>query len=290
MDAKNLSISDEPDLKILLQLVHELQERTERMERELRELKEARAVAAEAANIASPEPAGAEKHENEQHAAKGQTGQTHPDESPAMDLLLRELGHINDLSLVHGFAKANRDKQLYLDRLRQFCQEAETYIETLNDAIQRLDWDSFFAEVQVLKKIFDDLGNQFLTDWAADLEHTFKEGKVGKCRKQTRPFCDNLRSFRARLLETSLMDGVDEDEQTGGNDLREKLDALIVACLECDTDGIDAIIVELRAMDFGEERNRLLTEICALAESFDYGDVIVKCELLLKILLEESGS
>jgi HPt (histidine-containing phosphotransfer) domain-containing protein len=291
MEAENLKIiykADKAGKQGLLRTIRELQRKTGRLEKELQELKESLAVClaavgfaakdATAVDVAAAGSGGLEEEEKGAAAAAVQA-QTPSDKLPAMDSLLKELGCIDDLSLSRGLARANRDKKVYVNLLRQFCQNADKDVKILTSAAQRSDWDGYLMQAQTLKGIFENVGNQFLADWAADLEQAAGKGDVKKCRRQTRPFCDNLRSFRTRLLEAALMDKPED-----ADNLHKKLEALATACLECDAAGVDVITGELKAATLSEEGSRLLKEICDLAGSFDYDDIIVKCGLLRETL------
>lgn len=60
--------------------------------------------------------------------------------------------------------------------------------------------------------------------------------------------------------------------------IKEKLEALMEACVTGNCDKGDAITAELIRMSLNEEIDRVLTEIHTLAESLDYEEVIKKIE------------
>ena len=195
METQNLEIAGKADKENLSRTIRKLQEKAERLERELKELKESLAGCIAAVNAAAADAAtapaetvesvGLEAKEKEAAAAADQA----PSEAPsATDSLLKELSCIDDLSLARGLSRVNRDKKVYVNLLRQFCQDVDKDIKILASAAQRRDLDGYFMQAQALNSVFENIGNQFLTDWAADLEQAASEGDVKKCRKQTRPF------------------------------------------------------------------------------------------------------
>jgi HPt (histidine-containing phosphotransfer) domain-containing protein len=207
-----------------------------------------------------------------------------PNSSSEAEDLLKELARVEDLSVTRGLARLGHDRDAYIDLLRRFCESLEDETDVLRALAFTENWRGYSVRVRSLKRLFENLGNRFLSDWARDLEEAANRGDVGNLAKQTRSFCDDMSGFQAKLLQTSLMDEMEAEIALSPEELRQKLETLAEACLECDSAGIDVLLDELNAAALDGENRSLLEEIRRLAESFDYEDVIVRCGLLLEAL------
>lgn len=295
MDGVSGEVLTAADREALYAAIRELREENEKQTKELQEIRAL--LKQHLAETATRDGWESQKKENEDSESTPKPGgrkgmlQAFPTDPSSMDALLEELAQVDDLNVMTGLSQAGRCREVYIEALRQCCCSLDRDIEALQDFALNRDWGRYAMQTHVLKNVFADIGNSFLSDWAGDLEKASDEGDVEQCRKQTRLFCNSVNSFHVKLLRTSLMDkpetdGDDRSHITAGA-LREKLEALNDACCGCDSAQIDAITDELKTMTFGGEEDSLLKEICCLAESFDYDDIIVLCEQLLKTLPKE---
>ncbi|MDR0818483.1 MAG: response regulator [Oscillospiraceae bacterium] len=202
-----------------------------------------------------------------------------------LDSLLSDLVTIEDLSVSTGLTNTG-GKDVYTGVLRQFCKGLDEDISAVKSFMQTGNWKDYTIRLHSLKSTFANIGNQFLSEWALSLETASANGDTAKCRSVTNNFCLEMQKFRAKLLHTSVMDEPDFSGKTSKKEideksLVEKLNALIKACQACYTDSIDAITEELRRVTFREDTDVQLAELSELAESFDYDEIIVRCETLL---------
>jgi hypothetical protein len=133
-----------------------------------------------------------------------------------------------------------------------------------------------------LKGIFATIGMDFLSQWAYKLEMASKNGDLDTCKTETEDICQAIYLFTEGLRRTSLSDVEEPVEKTPVEPglLKEKLDALMEACKQGDCDTADVLTAELTQMSLNDETDLVLTEICTLAESLDYVEVIKKVKEL----------
>ncbi|MDR1730678.1 MAG: response regulator [Synergistaceae bacterium] len=212
-------------------------------------------------------------------------------QSPAhLEPLLKRLAAVTDLDLKTGLSRVEGDGEVYVDILRQFCGGLDQEIEALSSCVREKNWKNYFIRVHALKSVFANLGNLFLSDWAFSLEKASQEGDGETCIAQTEGFCLRMEQFRLQLLQASLMEGSGPEDlvkkKVTIGFLTQELEKLTEACFKCDTQSIDETVEGLRAVTFSLDVDDLLEEIYVFAKSFDYDDVIAKCEMLMGLLTE----
>jgi CheY-like chemotaxis protein len=206
------------------------------------------------------------------------------------DELLARLACIDDLNVAEGLTRVDRNEDVYISILRQFCKGLDKDIEAVRAFAVKKDWKGYSIRVHALKGVFANLGNQFLSDWALVLEKASAGGETGRCERETKYFCEEIDFFRIRLLQTSLMEesakkGV--KKKISVENLLEALENLNAACLGCDASAADSAVETLVTVKFSEDLDPLVEAIRELVESFDYEEAIIKCVALKEILKVE---
>ncbi|MDR1532735.1 MAG: response regulator [Clostridiales bacterium] len=212
--------------------------------------------------------------------------------------LITKLSDIADLSVTTGLSRVDNDKAVYIKILRQFCQWLDKDLTALRSFSADGDWKQYAVRIHAVKSVFANIGNQFMADWALELEKAAAGGDTDKCLRQTKNFCVDMNKFRVQLINAGLMDpeaapaGARSDKKSMGAGappagfLREKLLLLRQACLDCATDTVNALTEELRETNIGNGVDALLSKICSLAESFDYEEAAEICGKAAALLAE----
>jgi PAS domain S-box-containing protein len=203
--------------------------------------------------------------------------------------LFCQLKKADGLNVVAGLSHVDGDKSTYVSMLIQFCKGLDNDIADIRAFKTDENWKDYCIRVHAMKGVFANIGNQFLSDWAFILETASRDGDVGKCMEQTEDFCCEMRKFREKLLQASLMEASKErGEKTSvtRDALVLKLKELSEFCLDCDADGANVTASELRLATCSGQADERLDEICEFVESFDYEEAIRKCNELLSLLGE----
>jgi PAS domain S-box-containing protein len=216
-------------------------------------------------------------------------------DAPGTDEMLAQLEKIEDLSVTDGLARVDGNKSVYIDIIRQFCKGLDKDIDAIRSCLSAQNWKQYSIRLHAVKNVFANLGNRILSDWAFALETASTgEKDVHKCLRQTDDFCSGAKKFQNNLTQ-ALAAFEPKDAETPKKEIKtgvllRKLKALSDACIDCNTNRIEELIDELRQMNAGAEVNAYLREICELAESFDYDEVIGKYEALRELLSKQQGS
>ncbi|WP_041611024.1 response regulator [Treponema primitia] len=198
------------------------------------------------------------------------------------DSLMKELSRIEGLDLVEGLSHLGNNREGYLKALRQFYDGYEEYKDAILKDLEQEDWKDYAIRVHAVKGVFAALGVQKLANWAYTLELASKSEAAGTCLAETDAFCAAMDSFCAALSETSLAGKEEEGEKTATTPefVREQLELLRTACINCSSDDADAIAKALDKLSCGEGTDMALKKICQLIESYDYDGALEKISAL----------
>lgn len=209
-----------------------------------------------------------------------------PAAETAADALLQELSLIEGLDPVEGLSHLGNNREGYLKALRQYYDGHEGYRDAILGDLGKEDWKDYAIRVHAVKGVFAALGVRKLADWAYTLEQAAKGGDTGTCLVETGPFCEAMDAFCAALSETSLAGEPEEGEKTAATAefVREQLELLRTACINCSSDDADALAVTLGKLSCGEGTDTALRKICRLIESYDYDGALEKISALANSL------
>jgi HPt (histidine-containing phosphotransfer) domain-containing protein len=196
--------------------------------------------------------------------------------------LLRELAEVEGLDTKVGLSHVGDNILAYIGILRQFCVEFDGYIEEIRRYLATEDWKNYSIKLHAMKGVLATIGMDTLSKWAYKLELASKGEGIETCKQETEAICEAMYGFKEKLRSTGLMDKGEPVEKTlvEGALLKERLEAMKDACQKGDSDRGDVIAEELARMSFNEETDKAIGEICLLAESLDYEEVIQKIEEL----------
>jgi len=212
-----------------------------------------------------------------------------PSEPPMDDALLNkqldELRKINDLSITSGLARVDGDRQLYVDVLRKFCQGATEDISVLKQCVKEGLWKAYGVRVHAIKSVLAIIGNQFLADWAANLEQAVELEKTDKCAKENNNFCTHLTTFHTLLLRTDLMADIAalaKRRKISLRALRKELELLRAACDDFQPEAAEPIAKRLLGVTHSASVDATLAKIHDLVYSFDFDKAIGLVDELMK--------
>jgi HPt (histidine-containing phosphotransfer) domain-containing protein len=196
--------------------------------------------------------------------------------------LLRELAEVEGLDTKVGLSHVGDNILAYIGILRQFYVEFDGYIEEIRRYLAMEDWKNYSIKLHAMKGVLATIGMDTLSKWAYKLELASKGEGIETCKQETEAICEAMYGFKEKLRSTGLIDKKEPVEKTlvEGSLLKERLEAMRDACQKGDSDRGDVIAEELARMSFNEETDKAVEEICLLAESLDYEEVIQKIEEL----------
>jgi CheY-like chemotaxis protein/HPt (histidine-containing phosphotransfer) domain-containing protein len=218
------------------------------------------------------------------HALAGEGMPLLPETSaaPGEEALMQELSLIEGLDPVEGLSHLGNNREGYLKALRQYYDGHAEYRDAILGDLEKEDWKDYAIRVHAVKGVFAALGVRKLADWAYTLEQAAKNGGAGTCLAETGPFCEAMDAFCAALSGTSLAGDQDQGEKTVATVefVREQLELLRTACINCSSDDADAIAKVLGKLSCGEGTDIALKGICRLIGSYDYDGALEKISTL----------
>ncbi|GHU37025.1 hypothetical protein AGMMS50256_34420 [Betaproteobacteria bacterium] len=195
---------------------------------------------------------------------------------------------VTDLSISKGIGHVNGNKSVYVNILSQFCNGLDKDIYDIREFMKEKNREDYFIRLHALTGVLANIGNDFLSDWAAELATASKTGDIKKCMDQTEKFFNRMRKFRAELLQSSLMAEANkighEKKKISVASLTAKLQELSEFCLNCDTKGANALASELKKATLCVEADRFIDEICLFVEFSNYDLASSKCEELTVLI------
>jgi signal transduction histidine kinase/response regulator of citrate/malate metabolism len=213
------------------------------------------------------------------------SGPSKDEESPE-NALLDELKHIEDLDVKAGLSHVGNNKSAYIQILRQFCVEFDSYIADIKRFWAEENWGEYGIRLHAMKGVFANIGVERISKWAYTLEYASKHGDFALCKNETEAVCEAMYMFREKLLKTPLMDKGEEIEKQSisKETLLEKLNAIREASRKGRTDAADKLGEELAATTFSEAVDPLIAELCDLLMSLDYDLAINKVKEIEELL------
>jgi PAS domain S-box-containing protein len=210
-----------------------------------------------------------------------------PEDDTISDKLLEELIKIKDLKITDGLSHVGGDKKLYIDVLLQFCNSAENEISSLKKYAKNGLWRDYAIRIHGLKSVFANIGNQFMSDWAFSLEEAAVRGNINKCLNETHNFCNTLKQFHTRLLQTDIVNyyvSKSHKMQISNIDLVNKLEQLLLACNDFQAEVAEPIAKELLEVTFNKKVDETLVKLCDSVFSFDYNETAEIVDELMQYL------
>jgi CheY-like chemotaxis protein len=200
---------------------------------------------------------------------------------------LEELQYIEGLDIEDALTHVGNTEN-YLEVLKQFCAEMDSYIAGVKDALDAADWADYALRVHSVKGAFATIGVKPIADWAKTLELAVKEGNTILCQEQTAEFCSAMSAVQERLRDI-----LPSDEQAPTSSdaapvvdaafIKEKLEALYSACYNFKSDDAEAILNTLNQVTFKEQWYDSLSEIRLLVSGYEYEEAGTAIQNLLKL-------
>jgi HPt (histidine-containing phosphotransfer) domain-containing protein len=193
--------------------------------------------------------------------------------------MLIEIGRIEDLDVKAGLSHVGNNLTAYLQILRQFCNEFDTYNNDIKKFWKEENWREYTIRLHAMKGVFASIGVDSISKWAYRLEAASRNGEYTVCRNETEPICYSMYGFKEKLLATSLMK-VEKKEKKPitKEDLLAKLEALKEVCSHGDTNKADGIAEELSVAKYSTAVDALIEELDNMLMSLDYDIAIGKIE------------
>jgi hypothetical protein len=139
----------------------------------------------------------------------GKESNVPPDEA----LLAALTRTVPELNVKSGLVHAGKNKDAYFNTLRRFCDEYEEYIREIVRFTAEENWLDYSVELRLLRGIFANMGNGYLSAWAHKLELAFGEDDNAICRNETEPFCYAMYLFKEKLAAVMFLVTDDENNE-----------------------------------------------------------------------------
>ncbi|MDR0637873.1 MAG: hypothetical protein LBG27_03050 [Spirochaetaceae bacterium] len=120
-----------------------------------------------------------------------------------------------ELNVKSGLARADRKKDLYVNMLRQFCEEYDEFIRDIACFAAEESWRDYSMRLRSLKDMFANIGNEHLSAWAHKLELASGKYDDAVCKKETESFCYAMYLFREKLAGAAVLNIQTGDEDNG---------------------------------------------------------------------------
>jgi CheY-like chemotaxis protein/HPt (histidine-containing phosphotransfer) domain-containing protein len=178
----------------------------------------------------------------------------------------------------------------YVEVLKQFHSEMKAYITGIQSAFEEMNWADYTLRLHAVKGAFGTIGMKSISEWARELETAAKNKDLTLCQEQTKPFCVAIAAFEDRLEDILPR----QQETRPQNDapsvdtafVKEKLEALYLACYNFKSDDAEAIINTLNQVSFQEQWYNSLANIRTLVGSYEYGAAEKAIQALLTEIRE----
>jgi signal transduction histidine kinase/DNA-binding NarL/FixJ family response regulator/HPt (histidine-containing phosphotransfer) domain-containing protein len=196
--------------------------------------------------------------------------------------LFADFARIEGFDPAAGLSHTGDNAGAYIDILRQFCAEYDTYEADLRSCLAAEDWKNYSVKIHAMKGVLAVIGMDSLSQWAYRLELASKGGEYDACKNETANISEAMRAFRDRLAQSPLMAREKAGPKTRVDSglVKQKLARLRDACSQGDSDSADALAAELAGMSLDPETDRALEEICSLTGNLDYDAVVKQIDAL----------
>jgi signal transduction histidine kinase/CheY-like chemotaxis protein/HPt (histidine-containing phosphotransfer) domain-containing protein len=198
------------------------------------------------------------------------------------DRIFGDLGRIEDLDPAAGLSHVGNNQAAYLQILRQFCTEYESYVNSIERCLDGENWQDYTIKLHAMKGVFANIGADSISQWAYRLEYASRNGDYAKCREESRPFIARMYEFKQKLLAASLMprEEATEKRQVEAAELLRITESLREACRQGMSDEADSLAESLKKLRFSDSADPLIADICELIASLDYDLALEKAETL----------
>jgi CheY-like chemotaxis protein/anti-sigma regulatory factor (Ser/Thr protein kinase) len=199
---------------------------------------------------------------------------------------LLPLTAISDLDVRAGLARSAGNTAVYVDILCRFCRDLDRDAADILALAENAAWRDYAVRLHALKNVFANFGSRRLSALALRLEQDATAGNTAACLAGTREFCAEMERFRARLLETPLLELEAGFKTTiDPQELIRQLEELQQACRARDVRAAAAATRTLQNIACGNaQADALLAQICDLVDLVEYAEVIGKCDDLAALL------
>ncbi|MDR0644843.1 MAG: response regulator [Treponema sp.] len=163
-----------------------------------------------------------------------------------------------------------------LEALEQFCDaDFDVYVNGLKTALQNRDLKDYSVKIHAIKGFMATIGMKDISKWARSLEIAAKSGDFSKCETDTNQICGVFTEFRDSLRSLGILAKEDAAKQEVPLSLiNEKLKTLLTACINFNSNEIDAVMDDLEKVsvsgESAEEWDISSTAIYSFIENYDY--------------------
>jgi signal transduction histidine kinase/DNA-binding NarL/FixJ family response regulator len=194
---------------------------------------------------------------------------------PEREKLIRELASVECVDIAKGLAYSGGDKEMYIQVLRQFCDEMPDAVETVRSSLASRDWGRYAIRVHGLKSVLANIGAEGRAQAAHRLEMASKAHVESFCLAKTDALCASILALRDHLLRTSLMAELEREEREektaiDADVLRDKLERLKKSCMEGKIEETNVAVAELKLATLDEKTDEGLRQILQSLKSYDY--------------------
>jgi signal transduction histidine kinase/CheY-like chemotaxis protein/HPt (histidine-containing phosphotransfer) domain-containing protein len=210
-------------------------------------------------------------------------------ETPQQEKLMKELKSVECIDMTKGLVYSGGDKEMYLQVLRQFCDEIPDAVDTIRSLLASRNWDEYSIRVHGIKSVLANVGAEARSAVAFKLEMASKSRDEFTCLTETGPLCDSILALRQHLLRTSLMAKIRQEEKNvmDADVLRGKLEHLKKSCMEGKIEETNTAVSELQLATCDEKADEGLERILRSLKSYDYEAAMEQIDELAGYLQEK---
>jgi HPt (histidine-containing phosphotransfer) domain-containing protein len=193
-------------------------------------------------------------------------------ETPAQENLMKELKSVMCIDTAKGLVYSGGDKEMYIQVLRQFCDEIPDTVGIIKSLMAARNWEEYSIRMHGMKSVLANVGAEARAEMAYKLEMASKSRDEITCLTETGPLCNSILALRDHLLCTSLMEEVKQEKKIAmsGDVLRGKLERLKESCMGGKIEETNAAVSELRLATLDEKADERLERILHSLKSYDY--------------------
>ncbi|MDR0527326.1 MAG: response regulator [Spirochaetaceae bacterium] len=217
---------------------------------------------------------------------------------------LTGLNVIDEINIKEALSRLSGNKKIYKEMLVSFCRETSSIINDIRQLCKNQDWKNYAIKVHALKGMCSSIGAPELFDEAFALEKEAKDAAAEnrtseKAINKTEALCLKTESLSQQISELGIFEDEDENKAVRKIDrivLVETLNMMRVAAAEAlqgvigATDRLDALSREAERMRFSGSADEAMSGICSSINDFDYEASLMRINMLLEILEQETES
>ena len=186
---------------------------------------------------------------------------------------------IPGIDMEQGLRNMGGSIEVYFDILADFCRDAESRAEKINEALEAGDTKLYVTLVHALKGAARSIGAMETGEAAAWLEKAAEEEDAGAIRNKTTELLENL-----WILTSNIKMALASREAKAGHKSSDiailQLDTLKTAIAEMDVEAVNRLLLEYASLPLDSETKAKVSEVEQHILMFEYDKAIEKINIL----------